>query len=84
MCKLHVYSFEHCIGQGIFSLEVNKPLGLQITLGSESHVSHNETLLQILLKQAVFSFAVLCIFMLHCPVFFGAVGLFRSDMLLIF
>ena len=30
------------IGQGIFSLEVNKPLGLQITLGSKSHVSRNE------------------------------------------
>ena len=30
------------IGQGIFSLEVNKPLGLQITLGSEGHVSRNE------------------------------------------
>ena len=30
------------IGQGIFSLEVNKPLGLQITVGSESHVSRNE------------------------------------------
>ena len=33
MCKL--YSFG--LGQGIFSLEVNKPLELQITLGSESH-----------------------------------------------
>ena len=33
MSKL--YSF--WIGQGIFSLEVNKPLGLQITLGIESH-----------------------------------------------
>ena len=32
MCKL--YSFG--LGQGIFSLEVNKPLELQITLGSES------------------------------------------------
>ena len=30
MCKLY------------FSLEVNKPLGLQITLGSESHVMRNE------------------------------------------
>ena len=29
-------------GQGIFSLEVNKPLGLQIVLGSESHVSRKE------------------------------------------
>ena len=38
MCKL--YSFG--LGQGIFFLEVNKPLELQITLGSESHVSRNE------------------------------------------
>ena len=35
MCKL--YSFG--LGQGIFSLEVNEPLELQITLGSASHVS---------------------------------------------
>ena len=33
MSKLYSFS----IGQGIFSLEVNKPLGLQITLGIESH-----------------------------------------------
>ena len=38
MCKL--YSFG--LGQGIFSMEVNKPLELQITLGSESYVSRNE------------------------------------------
>ena len=35
-------------------------------------------------KQAAFSFAVLCIIMFYCLAFFGAVGLFRSDMLLIF
>ena len=34
-------------------------------------------------NQAAFSFAVLCI-MFYCLAFFGAVGLFRSDMLLIF
>ena len=33
---------------------------------------------------AAFSFAVLCIIMFYCVVFLGAVGLFRSDMLLIF
>ena len=38
MCKL--YSFEY--RSRYFSLEVNKPLGLQITLGSESHVSRHE------------------------------------------
>ena len=35
-------------------------------------------------SQAAYSFAVLCIIMFYCLVFFGAVGLFRSDMLLIF
>ena len=39
MCKL--YSFEY--RSRYFFLEVNKPLELQITLGSESHVSRNET-----------------------------------------
>ena len=40
--------------------------------------------LQILRKQAAFSFAVLCLIVFCCSVVFGAVGLFRSDMLLIF
>ena len=39
---------------------------------------------QILRSQAAFSFAVLCIIMFHCLVLFGTVGLFRSDMMLIF
>ena len=41
-------------------------------------------LLQILCSQAAFLFVVLCIIMFHCLVFFGALGLFRSDILLIF
>ena len=38
----------------------------------------------VLRKQAAFSFAVLYIVMFCCSVFFGAVGFFRFDMLLIF
>ena len=41
-------------------------------------------LLQILHKPAAFSFVVLCIIVFRLFSIFGAVGLFRSDMLLIF